>query len=211
MGISMVSIKNCGLVRFIPACAGEPTLPRLAVPFPRVYPRVCGGTSSDCIERCHHQRVYPRVCGGTRQWLHSFTMMLRSIPACAGEPESGSGSGRQVMVYPRVCGGTDGEPVAVIGHWGLSPRVRGNRFADGATADGQRSIPACAGEPRVSVLGRRYSRVYPRVCGGTKMMFDSTIAVYGLSPRVRGNRSEPRPPVARSRSIPACAGEPSGP
>ena len=35
------------------------------------------------------------------------------------------------------------------------------------------------------------------------------IEVGGLSPRVRGNRREAQMTVARKRSIPACAGEPS--
>ena len=32
------------------------------------------------------------------------------------------------------------------------------------------SIPACAGEPTCQGRGGRLRRVYPRVCGGTRMM-----------------------------------------
>ena len=52
-------------------------------------------------------------------------------------------------------------------------------------------------------------RVYPRVCGGTCMFNCVVIAKNGLSPRVRGNLPLPLRALIRSRSIPACAGEPS--
>ena len=51
-------------------------------------------------------------------------------------------------VYPRVCGGTPGGGCDVYDVIGLSPRVRGNhKTPKGLTAE-QRSIPACAGEPK---------------------------------------------------------------
>ena len=131
----------------IPACAGEPSAYRRMRREKTVYPRVCGGTSSHCIERCHHQRVYPRVCGGTRQWLHSFTMMLRSIPACAGEPTSFGRLQLLIGVYPRVCGGTSLASSNTSSNWGLSPRVRGNRQRGMESRFRSGSIPACAGEP----------------------------------------------------------------
>ena len=71
----------------------------------------------------------------------------RSIPACAGEPPSTSGTAPAPAVYPRVCGGTAARAVIRVRQAGLSPRVRGNP-ADGDFADDRhRSIPACAGEP----------------------------------------------------------------
>ena len=51
-------------------------------------------------------------------------------------------------------------------------------------------------------------QVYPRVCGGTPVVFFAHHKPLGLSPRVRGNLNEtPRQPC-RGGSIPACAGEP---
>ena len=38
----------------------------------------------------------------------------------------------------------------------------------------------------------------------------AAFATLGLSPRVRGNRSDKCGSIARTGSIPACAGEPSG-
>ena len=93
--------------------------------------------------------------------------------------------------------------------WGLSPRVRGNPPKPVASTWGSRSIPACAGEPRWMRPRRKKKRVYPRVCGGTERMRIRNIAGTGLSPRVRGNPHGAVFPLMFSRSIPACAGEPS--
>ncbi len=132
-------------------------------------------------------RVYPRVCGGTA------ARPIRS---------------RRPGVYPRVCGGTR----QALGHQppslGLSPRVRGNlvRIVHVSALDG--SIPACAGEPANRKPRRSTGRVYPRVCGGTARSCTYIYRSPGLSPRVRGNRTNPRNAGSELGSIPACAGEP---
>ena len=48
------------------------------------------------------------------------------------------------------------------------------------------------------------------MCGGTAIWPALSLRGQGLSPRVRGNPAARTPPAARSRSIPACAGEPHG-
>ena len=112
-------------------------------------------------------------------------------------------------VYPRVCGGTWTCPRERRNPLGLSPRVRGNPYGGGIGGDWQRSIPACAGEPGGNGARTRRLRVYPRVCGGTAHSVDPTLPVLGLSPRVRGNRGGSIPLCTSTRSIPACAGEPT--
>ena len=92
---------------------------------------------------------------------------------------------------------------------GLSPRVRGNpvkRFLDSLV---KRSIPACAGEPARQYGMSRITAVYPRVCGGTWPSRTTNAYLWGLSPRVRGNRTARRASSKPTRSIPACAGEPA--
>ena len=131
-----------------------------------------------------------------------------SIPACAGEPMGSNLPHHSQKVYPRVCGGTVNQAVCGDRLQGLSPRVRGNpdHGDDGASA--LRSIPACAGEPRLSIPSSPCLQVYPRVCGGTRSCRAFPARCGGLSPRVRGNRSKPPVCRPRRRSIPACAGEP---
>ena len=196
--------------RSIPACAGEPGL-RCDAPGTRsVYPRVCGGTSTPRSRPEPRVGLSPRVRGN----LGPFREKRRgagSIPACAGEPRGRRADTRGRAVYPRVCGGTrysGGEDRMMQG---LSPRVRGNLAARHDIAEGRGSIPACAGEPRRRLRFRRTSRVYPRVCGGTRGAIACPRSGCGLSPRVRGNRSMSRGTKNRGRSIPACAGEPGQP
>ena len=124
---------------------------------------------------------------------------------------SGGAGGGVARVYPRVCGGTPAAPYARKSVTGLSPRVRGNRGAGGATAGEGGSIPACAGEPYGKWRKAATRWVYPRVCGGTCKSRVSLVIAAGLSPRVRGNPN-PKPALtSQVRSIPACAGEPPAP
>ena len=131
-----------------------------------------------------------------------------SIPACAGEPWMWRERRGAMRVYPRVCGGTSNAlPIRLLAA-GLSPRVRGNLGHAGDKLFRLGSIPACAGEPKMSRLAACSHRVYPRVCGGT-MIWAAKIAVgRGLSPRVRGNRTSAAVETDKRGSIPACAGEP---
>ena len=134
-----------------------------------------------------------------------------SIPACAGEPFQNDPRGPTFGVYPRVCGGTGIALPTGSGTAGLSPRVRGNPHGVVDYPVGERSIPACAGEPD-GVRGRLFRRgVYPRVCGGTPALVVSPDYGLGLSPRVRGNLRSRGPGLAPRGSIPACAGEPTEP
>ena len=55
-----------------------------------------------------------------------WAMDVRSIPACAGEPQASQATCSLLEVYPRVCGGTLRAVIGPVGHTGLSPRVRGN-------------------------------------------------------------------------------------
>ena len=256
--------------RSIPACAGEPTLPVTLPLNPRVYPRVCGGTTVSSrvtstqrglsprvrgnrvdarpdlgnlgsIPACAgepseagHSKitkwVYPRVCGGTdpggtrTRSTRGLSPRVRgnprpprclpsccgSIPACAGEPISCARPSIYSEVYPRVCGGTHPTKAGLPNGMGLSPRVRGNPKRPSIPSIGDGSIPACAGEPRVSSPRSEHSRVYPRVCGGTFSWAMNSSRRAGLSPRVRGNRMDRSRHSLRPRSIPACAGEPGG-
>ena len=134
--------------------------------------------------------------------------MPGSIPACAGEPPFLPAAKRRRRVYPRVCGGTLLRQHLRFSIRGLSPRVRGNRQNLARITRIERSIPACAGEPRRDAVRDRYVQVYPRVCGGTAVHIATVRANQGLSPRVRGNPAPRDWYQPDCGSIPACAGEP---
>ena len=131
----------------IPACAGEPLLISSAYPLPSVYPRVCGGTIHSAQQPDSLSGLSPRVRGNPIPcWPR--VAGLRSIPACAGEPDSVLEAQIRAAVYPRVCGGTGFSAVSEVSACGLSPRVRGNHEPFRYSHWWVRSIPACAGEPR---------------------------------------------------------------
>ncbi len=165
---------------------------------------------SDTRSRRSALGLSPRVRGNLQNCIVSRGG-LRSIPACAGEPRR-SIEGRWLSgVYPRVCGGTPHVRPLRRHSVGLSPRVRGNLKTKRYCARATRSIPACAGEPIHPQSPVRRRRVYPRVCGGTRVRRSLDVCLLGLSPRVRGNLQLLNDTTDRSRSIPACAGEPLHP
>ena len=197
-----------GAGRSIPACAGEPlgtTVPPTQAP---VYPRVCGGTAGMPWWAGLGTGLSPRVRGNRRQPGQGL-VVVRSIPACAGEPSRWLRSGALRWVYPRVCGGTHSRRPPSSARGGLSPRVRGNPEQGQRRHGEKRSIPACAGEPSFSSRYASACWVYPRVCGGTANRRPPPLLLSGLSPRVRGNQRESAVHLLCEGSIPACAGEPT--
>ena len=154
------------LSRSIPACAGEPAVVYTANLDGQVYPRVCGGTCGRYSARASVTGLSPRVRGNP-YFSPRPQAQHRSIPACAGEPRGRGRCAAGTAVYPRVCGGTCIIPAPCVTYTGLSPRVRGNRYARPAASAISGSIPACAGEPLRPKLPGDSLTVYPRVCGGT--------------------------------------------
>ena len=146
----------------------------------RVYPRVCGGTRRPRHLVGKKSGLSPRV-RGNRNALPCGQPSMRSIPACAGEPDCRAMCSSSIKVYPRVCGGTDCGVYYDFRGYGLSPRVRGNPLQAGEEWGTTRSIPACAGEPVKGERNEWTRRVYPRVCGGTPWRFNEMSGLH--SPR----------------------------
>ena len=93
----------------IPACAGEPRVADGRHPPQEVYPRVCGGTPAFALPPAPGSGLSPRV-RGNRPRHPDGVAYLRSIPACAGEPDLTASWHPVDRVYPRVCGGTAPPP-----------------------------------------------------------------------------------------------------
>ena len=199
-----------GAVGSIPACTGEPFLSSVGVDMDEVYPRVYGGTGAWCAGTRTSAGLSPRV-RGNRHMGRLGVLHFGSIPACTGEPDTSGSEVALAGVYPRVYGGTHHAPMPTRPLPGLSPRVRGNQDRRGKLYAIAWSIPACTGEPPVILPCYRIGRVYPRVYGGTYAPFHYSHVVSGLSPRVRGNQSEPSLWRVALGSIPACTGEPGLP
>ena len=173
--------------RSIPAPAGEPSPRQSARAVPRVYPRACGGTYDTCGPGHPDEGLSPRL-RGNRVHQGDNEGVWGSIPAPAGEPTISMTSAGYGWVYPRACGGTRVAAEKGIGRGGLSPRLRGNRFASLPSIAKVGSIPAPAGEPSSSGGAGASSGVYPRACGGTDNRLPFADSLPGLSPRLRGNQ-----------------------
>ncbi len=169
---------------------------------------MCGGARTPRRRTGPEPGLSPRVRGSLLGMDKPYSNH-RSIPACAGEPHARRARGHGRGVYPRVCGGACSMGERSWRWTGLSPRVRGSQSGDGVGRTISGSIPACAGEPSPPVGRRPADAVYPRVCGGAGDPHESKIGIIGLSPRVRGSPQIQAPSLDESRSIPACAGEPT--
>jgi len=170
---------------------------------------VCGATALASAQPRLLQGLSPRVRGHLGKAVADIGVE-GSIPACAGPPVIQYVRLDHGQVYPRVCGATSvtiNDPVPTEG---LSPRVRGHRWCCLPCSSCRRSIPACAGPPRSLKMKGETTWVYPRVCGATPVFRVLKQYCEGLSPRVRGHPSRWKRSIHRCRSIPACAGPPSG-
>ena len=192
--------------RYIPACAGE--APSRCNPNREraVHPRVCGGSTAVVNAAKIAWGTSPRVRGKLRG-PHRHGAGAGYIPACAGEASGRQPGTRPTRVHPRVCGGSAEPDLLGYREPGTSPRVRGKRQGSRNEDDGQRYIPACAGEARLSSATTTATKVHPRVCGGSRRRYVTTHSLEGTSPRVRGKLPESTEAADAHRYIPACAGE----
>ena len=151
-----------------------------------VYPRVGGGTQATGAQLANATGLSPRG-RGNRLELGGWQARDGSIPAWAGEPRSNQCRPYVEWVYPRVGGGTWPTPPCARTGRGLSPRGRGNPLLTFLAKKLYRSIPAWAGEPRVSLIDWHWGRVYPRVGGGTEAWGCGVAASSGLNPYRRSS------------------------
>ena len=190
--------------RFIPACAGNGTLPTVVSSSPTVHPRVCGERRPSSSRSGHEAGSSPRV-RGTGVEVVLVPLPHRFIPACAGNGTWCRLLPRWPAVHPRVCGERFSASVSTRSS-GSSPRVRGTGTRWSATSARCRFIPACAGNGQLNAKSPIAAAVHPRVCGERSPRFSVPSPKRGSSPRVRGTEFPGKPRRERQRFIPACAG-----
>src|SRR5690606_3137849 len=88
-----------------------------------------------------------------------------SPPAFGGQPANAIVSMVMVGVYPRMRGAASGRDGVTPPYWGLSPHARGSLSCPCCNQPVSGSIPACAGQPPVELLGDLGDRAYPRMRG----------------------------------------------
>ena len=191
--------------RFIPACAGNRDHSRSRPLQTAVHPRVCGEQRVPVDHWLSATGSSPRV-RGTALGASDIKLIVRFIPACAGNRARSRSCLRSGAVHPRVCGEQAADQVMKPGACGSSPRVRGTGSRPDERPDCGRFIPACAGNRVKQGAPSSVASVHPRVCGEQRMIVRTPALMHGSSPRVRGTASEITGYYDDLRFIPACAG-----
>ncbi len=130
----------------------------------------------------------------------------RFIPAYAGNILRIKRRGSNTAVHPRVCGEHNYYAASAASSSGSSPRMRGTLTSTHEKIGQNRFIPAYAGNMLFTHNARRGGTVHPRVCGEHRKPKTGDLPRYGSSPRMRGTYRTIKVYIAKTRFIPAYAG-----
>jgi len=130
----------------------------------------------------------------------------RFIPAPAGNTGAAQHAGRYHAVHPRACGEHVPDEVSTMPGAGSSPRLRGTPSQRYVPPLAWRFIPAPAGNTGSTEANAAQNQVHPRACGEHSATTKGGLPADGSSPRLRGTRLVDPTFSARSRFIPAPAG-----
>ena len=173
--------------RFIPASAGNTLKNRFEASSHSVHPRVCGEHMVAGVLTLDTTGSSPRL-RGTPSWYDSDILLLRFIPASAGNTTQRDHQVQGKPVHPRVCGEHWTMPTSPAPSRGSSPRLRGTHPDHPDHLCKVRFIPASAGNTRPNSLRAASSAVHPRVCGEHAIFSRCDAVSCGSSPRLRGTR-----------------------
>ena len=136
----------------------------------------------------------------------SDAMVKGFIPARAGNISISPSWSRAAPVHPRTCGEHTCRPFTTSAGIGSSPHVRGTSERGQVLDAVCRFIPARAGNIDIPRRSRAPRSVHPRTCGEHRIHKTFCKHCIGSSPHVRGTSGGSRLPLAKSRFIPARAG-----
>ncbi len=183
---TLVRVSLCDYrQRVIPACAGNTRRPGSEGRPAAGHPRVRGEHMRALIVCTSADGSSPRA-RGTLDEQHVQAVVVRVIPACAGNTSAASAGTRRRSGHPRVRGE--------------------HRQGAAELAHVERVIPACAGNTRFAEMLLGILRGHPRVRGEHSATLRWLPNMSGSSPRARGTRQAGRPGRLCLRVIPACAG-----
>ena len=197
---------STGLLRIIPAHAGQTSSTRRSRFCSSDHPRACGANVFLSIVVFEQIGSSPRMRGKPRLGEHSHTGE-RIIPAHAGQTAETMNGPVPVSDHPRACGANEGEEATGAPPPGSSPRMRGKRRSPRASTTETRIIPAHAGQTEENTVFRGAVSDHPRACGANKTNELITLGADGSSPRMRGKLGDIGGVAAERRIIPAHAGQ----
>ena len=133
-------------------------------------------------------------------------MLIRIIPACAGNTATASGTRKQDWDHPRLRGEYKLAVKSCGTVRGSSPLARGIRCSNALAAKACRIIPACAGNTRIRSSSGISAQDHPRLRGEYSECGYSFENGIGSSPPARGILCLPENFPTCFGIIPACAG-----
>ena len=181
-------VGHLGRERFIPARAGNTRAARVALRRQTVHPRAGGEHSVGVKNLRIHTGSSPRG-RGTPMAIDARRVVLRFIPARAGNTRSPGLSTCNIPVHPRAGGEHSSAAVTAAMHAGSSPRGRGTRVLGVLSNETLRFIPARAGNTPTWTGLRSTSAVHPRAGGEHLGGVGLGNTLIGSSPRGRGTQS----------------------
>ncbi len=191
--------------RFIPAPAGNTHQSGFQRVDLAVHPRACGEHFTTDAMSADSDGSSPRL-RGTPLAVDLVTLLIRFIPAPAGNTSVADRPTASPPVHPRACGEHSISFCLLIDLSGSSPRLRGTPIGTGRLHEGGRFIPAPAGNTGMGRGGSRGLAVHPRACGEHDQHAGGGEGADGSSPRLRGTRWYSAASDGRYRFIPAPAG-----
>ena len=198
-------LRNRDLTRFIPARAGNTrhiSTRRVLLP---VHPRSRGEHSVQSMTSNALSGSSP-LARGTQSMPEAPDVLHRFIPARAGNTLLHARHADHRAVHPR----SRGEHIRMSGSHrvpdGSSPLARGTRGLERREGQGERFIPARAGNTRPPDPSRPHPSVHPRSRGEHLLSAWPDPPEDGSSPLARGTRIRPAVRLDRDRFIPARAG-----
>ena len=201
----LLFVFHCFL-RIIPAHAGQTRFSPRAAGHTSDHPRACGANGVDALWDKLKDGSSPRMRGKPVRCVVDI-VVLRIIPAHAGQTPCDERERRSRTDHPRACGANSLTHHFFFYATGSSPRMRGKHVRDRHRPPGPRIIPAHAGQTPVW-RGRALGITdHPRACGANAPAGTQAESPTGSSPRMRGKLPCLAAWSGRSRIIPAHAGQ----
>ena len=176
---------------------------------PSDHPRACGANPFSGLAVALIAGSSPRV-RGKQERAGLAGVLVRIIPARAGQTEKTNRPAAQSPDHPRACGANVRVGSGMGEVAGSSPRVRGKLAVPCSAAAPCRIIPARAGQTRTTGTRTSTSPDHPRACGANHRQIGEFMAEPGSSPRVRGKLGVLGGECLAGRIIPARAGQTFG-
>ena len=196
----------CGDSGTIPARAGETGCLEWDVDHAWDHPRSRGGNL--VLTRLHSRTQGPSpLARGKRGAREAWDLHQGTIPARAGETQTGCALAAHDGDHPRSRGGNESEPSYSAQQQGPSPLARGKLPRTRPCLNQPGTIPARAGETCGSRVRIAADGDHPRSRGGNALIPQGRVAVEGPSPLARGKHILRRQSATNRGTIPARAGE----